>query len=106
MERVSSTGPISRSGGDEPGHLGVGGVDQEQVDALVAEPGEPAEVGQPAVERQLVELDVAGVQHQAGRRADADRERVRDGVVDREVLAGRTARAAAVRPRPPPAGAG
>ena len=32
-------------GRDEPGHLGVGRVDQEQVDALVAEPGEAAQVG-------------------------------------------------------------
>ena len=29
-------------GRDEAGHLGVGGVDQEQVDALLAEPGEGA----------------------------------------------------------------
>jgi len=74
-------------GNDEPGHVGVGGVDQEQVDALVAEPGEAGQVGQPAVQRQLVELDVAGVQHQTGGRADGHRERVRDGVVHREVLA-------------------
>ena len=39
---ASSTGPISRSGVTKPGHLGVGGVDQEQVDALLAEPGEAA----------------------------------------------------------------
>ena len=82
----------------KPGHLGVGGVDQEQVDALVAEPGEPGQVGEPAVERQLVELDVAGVQHQPGRRADGDRERVRDRVVDREELAVPRARAAAASP--------
>ena len=74
-------------GDHEAGHLGVGGVDQEQVDALVAEPGEPGQVGEPAVQRQLVELDVAGVQHEPGRRADGDGQRVRDGVVDREVLA-------------------
>ena len=48
----------------KPGHLGVGGVDHEQVDALLAEPGERAQVGDPAVERQLVHLEVAGVQHQ------------------------------------------
>ena len=38
----------------------VGGVDDEQVDALLAEAGELAEVGEPAVERQLVHLEVAG----------------------------------------------
>ncbi len=46
----------------EPGHLGVGGVDHEQVDALLAEPGERAQVGDAAVQRQLVHLEVAGVQ--------------------------------------------
>ena len=77
---------MSRSGCDEPWDLGVGGVHAEQVDALVAEPGEAAQVGQPTVQRQLVELDVPGVQHGAGRRPDRDRERVRDRVVDREEL--------------------
>ena len=77
-------------GGREAGDLGVGGVDQEQVDALVAEPRERAQVGDPAVERELVHLEVAGVQHQAGRGADRHREAVGDGVVDRDELAGRT----------------
>ena len=36
----SSTGAMSRSDVVKPGHLGVGGVDHEQVDALLAEPGE------------------------------------------------------------------
>ena len=48
---LSITGPISRSAVTKPGDLGVGGVDEEQVDALVAEPGEPGEVGEPPVER-------------------------------------------------------
>ena len=38
-------------GGGEAGDLGVGGVGEEQVDALLAEPGERAQVGDPAVER-------------------------------------------------------
>ena len=59
---------MSRSGGGEAGDLGVGRVGEEQVDALLAEPGERAQVGEPAVERQLVHLEVAGVQHHAGRR--------------------------------------
>ena len=83
----SSTGPISRSGVVKPGHLGVGGVDHEQVDALLAEPGERAQVGDAAVERQLVHLEVAGVQHRAGRGAHGDRERVGDRVVDGDELA-------------------
>ena len=65
-------------GRDESGHLGVGGVDEEQVDTLVAEAGETGEVGQAAVERQLVELDVTGVQYDSGVGADRDGERVRE----------------------------
>jgi hypothetical protein len=81
-------GRADRALGDhEAGDLGVGRVDEEQVDTLLAEAGEGAQVGDPAVERQLVELDVAGVQHQsrpAVRMATA--RRVGDGVVDRDEL--------------------
>ena len=52
----------------EAGHLGVGGVDHEQVDPLLPESGEGPQVGDPAVQRQLVHLEVAGVQDRAGRR--------------------------------------
>ena len=65
-------------GGGEARHLGVGGVGQEQVDALLAEPGERAQVGDPAVERQLVHLEVAGVQDQCRRRCGS-RPRARRG---------------------------
>ena len=82
----SRTGEISFSEVVKPGDLGVGGVGEEQVDALLAEPGERAQVGDPAVERQLVHLEVAGVQHHAGAGADRDGERVGDGVVDRDEL--------------------
>ena len=73
-------------GGGEAGHLGVGGVGEEEVDALLAQPGEGAQVGDAAVERQLVHLEVAGVQHHAGAGADRHGERVGDGVVDRDEL--------------------
>ena len=59
-------------GGDEAGDLGIGGIDEEQVDALVAEPTEPGEIGEPAVERELVQFDVAGVQCQTRTGADGD----------------------------------
>ena len=49
----------------EPGHVGVRGVGQEQVDALLAQPRERAQVGDAAVERQLVHLEVAGVRARA-----------------------------------------
>ena len=70
----------------KPGHVGVRRVGQEQVDALLAEPGERAEVGDAVVERQLVHLEVAGVQHDAGGGRDRDGERVRDRVVDGDEL--------------------
>ena len=82
----SSTGAISRSLTTKPGDLGVGGVGHQQVDAVGTETGEPADVGEPAVQRELVHLEVAGMQDQAGRGADGDRERVGDRVVDREEL--------------------
>ena len=83
---VSSTGPMDFSEVVKPGHLGVGGVGEEQVDALLAEPGERTQVGDPAVERELVHLEVAGVQHQRGAGADRDGERVGDRVVDGDEL--------------------
>ena len=73
-------------GRDEPAHLGVGRVGEQQVDALVAEPGEAVEVGDPPVQRGLVHLEVAGVQDGLLPGADRDRQRVGDGVVDREEL--------------------
>src|SRR5215472_12105311 len=71
-------------GPDDARHLGVGRVGQQQVDALAAEPREPGQVGQPSVERQLVHLEVAGVQHHAGRGLDRHGHGVWDRVVDRE----------------------
>ena len=62
----------------EAGHLGVGRVGEEEVDALLPEPREGAQVGEPAVERQLVHLEVAGVQQRAARRC-ARRPRARRG---------------------------
>ena len=73
-------------GGGEAGDLGVGRVGEEEVDPLLPQPGERAQVGDPAVERQLVHLEVAGVQHQPGAGADRDGERVGDRVVDRDEL--------------------
>ena len=70
----------------EPGHVGVGRVDEEQVDALLAEPREGAQVGDAVVERQLVHLEVAGGEHDAGRGPDRDGERIGDRVVDRDEL--------------------
>ena len=73
-------------GGREAGGLGVGGVGEEQVDALLAEPRERTQVGDAAVEGQLVHLEVAGVEHERGPGADRHGQGVRDGVVHRDEL--------------------
>ncbi|GAA3493096.1 hypothetical protein GCM10019016_001950 [Streptomyces prasinosporus] len=72
-----STLEMSRSGGDEARDLGVRGVGEEEVDALLAEPGERVQVGEAAVQRELVHLEVARVHRHAGGRADGHGERVR-----------------------------
>jgi len=73
--------------GGEPGDLGVGRVHHEQVHALLTEAREGPEVGDAAVEGELVHLEVAGVEDVAGVGADHDREPVRDRVVDGDELA-------------------
>ena len=66
------------------GVLGAGRVGQEAGDALRAEPGQDREVGQLAVDRGVVELEVAGVDDRPDRRPQGDAHRVRDGVADPE----------------------
>ena len=73
-------------GRGETGHLGIGRVGHEQVDTLGADAGEAPEVGDAAVEGQLVHLEVAGVQHRPADGADEDGQGVGDGVVDGEEL--------------------
>ena len=73
--------------GRETRHLGVGGVGHEQIHALFTEPGEGPQIRDPTVERQLVHLEVTGVQDGAARGADEDRQRVRNRVVDSRELA-------------------
>jgi len=80
----SSTGAMSRSDRTMPGTSALVESESSRSTALAAEPREPGQVGQPVVERQLVHLEVAGVQHDAGRGLNRHRERVRDRVVHRE----------------------
>ena len=98
---LSIAGAMSRSGVVKPGHLGVGRVGEEEVDALLPQPGEGAQVGEPAVERQLVHLEVAGVQQGAARGAHGHGQRVGDRVVDRDELAVEDAELLAVPSRTP-----
>ena len=63
---LRSTAPTSRSLGAWPLALGVGGVGHQQPDALGGGDGADAgEVGEPAVDRREVELEVARVQDDA-----------------------------------------
>lgn len=78
---------MSRSGGTKPGNLGVRGVGEKKVDAFLAQPGERVQVGETAVQRELVHLEVTGGHGHARGGADGDGESVRDGVVDRDELA-------------------
>ncbi len=80
----------------EARYLRVRGVGEEEVDAFLAQPGERVEVREAVVQRELVHLEVACVDHQAGGRADRDGQGVRDGVVDGDELAVEGADALAV----------
>ncbi len=61
---------------------GVGGIADERQHALVAERREPRRVGRRAKERRRIDLPVAGMQHDAGRRADRERVRFRNRMRD------------------------
>ena len=64
----------------EPRPLRVRRVAEQEIDAAVADLGEPPDVGAEAVHRRVVELPVARVQHAAGVGLDQDRDVVRNGV--------------------------
>ena len=64
--------------------LGPRRVGQQAEDAFLAELGQGVEVGQLAVDRGVVELEVAGVDDDADRRAQGDAHGVGDGVADAE----------------------
>ena len=66
------------------GVLDVGRVGEQEQRALGAELAESDEVGQPPVERGLIELEVSRVDDGADRRADREPDRVRDGVGHRD----------------------
>ena len=61
-----------------PGPLGIRGVPEQQVDAAVAELGQPPDVGLEPVHGRVVELPVAGVEDTARGRLDRDRHCVGD----------------------------
>jgi hypothetical protein len=64
--------------------LRPGRIREEAHDALLAQLGQDVKVRQPAVDRGVVELEVAGMHDDANRRAQGDPHRVGDGVADPE----------------------
>ncbi len=85
-EEVLEHGPDVLLQCREAGDLGVRRVRHEQVHTLLAEAGEGTEVRDPTVERELVHLEVAGVEDVAGTGADEDGKRVGDRMVDGDEL--------------------
>ena len=73
------------------GALGVGRVAEQQIDTLVAELGEPADVRLEAVDGRVVELPVARVHDAARSRLEHDRDAVRDRVRDADEVEGERA---------------
>ncbi len=74
----------------EAGPLDVRAVGQQRQHAVRAQFGEPMKVEVLAVERRLVDLEIARVDHRPHRRSDRHRERIRDAVrhpdeLDRQV---------------------
>ena len=66
------------------GDRGVGGVGQQQVDALLGKAADSGIVGRDAIDGRLVELKVAGVHNGALVGADEHAQSARDGVRHRE----------------------
>jgi hypothetical protein len=79
----ASDGALGR---DVAGHVGVGRVREQQVDALVTEAGEVRQVGGHAVDRGLVELEVAGVHDDPVRGPEREGAAVGDRVADLDDL--------------------
>jgi hypothetical protein len=86
-EQPVQGGPDFLLGGGEARDVGIGRIRHEQVHAFFAQLGEVPEVGDAAIQRQLVHLEVTGVQDGAARGAEEHGQGVRDGVVDGDELA-------------------
>ena len=82
MHHLLNDGPDVLLEWRESWDIRVCGVGHEHVDAFFAEASESAEVGETAVEWQLVHFEVARAEDESGRCANRNGERVRDRVVD------------------------
>ena len=67
---------------DEAGNLGVRGIHHQQIHALFADLAEFDQIGDAMIQRQLVKLDIAGIDQGAGRRLDVYGQRIRNGMRD------------------------
>ncbi len=76
-----------RLGRSAAGSFGVGGVGQHEVDPVAANLREGLQICSAAVDRRLVELEVAGVEDAPVARIHNDRDGVRDGMRDRQKAA-------------------
>ena len=86
-------------GSGEAAAVDVGAVGEQREHAFAAELGEAVDVEVLAVERRLIDLEVAGVDDDAGRRVDRERDAVRNAVRDADELdLERSDRDAVVRP--------
>ena len=61
--------------------LGVGGIGEHAEHALVADRGDSRKIGRLAVDRRLIELEVAGMEDRSNRRAQRERASPGDRVV-------------------------
>ena len=83
---------MSRSGVVKPGTSALVESTMNRSTPSVPEPGEGPQVGDPAVQRQLIHLEVTGVQDRTRGGTDCDGQGIGNGVVHRDELAGRTGR--------------
>ena len=87
LVKISSKASMtSQLGAGEAAPIDVRAVGKQRQHALRAELGEPMEVEVLAVDRRLIDLEVAGVNDDAGRRVDGERNAVGDAVRDADEL--------------------
>lgn len=80
LDDMQQRGADLRLGFGETRDRGVGGVGQQQIDALLTKAGGGAIVGRHTVDGRLVELEVSRMHHGARRRLEKHAERAGNGV--------------------------
>ena len=80
------------------GAFGIGRIGEHAQHAGVADARDRREVGRIAVDRRLIELEIAGVKERAERRADRERARARERMIDVNELGRESRRSVTVSP--------